>query len=63
MPEALKESVNDLLKKGVIVIGIGVETDRMGNFFKLHSSIYRQKDLINKFGALYANSSAKALET
>ena len=63
MPEALKESVNDLLKKGVIVIGIGVETDRMGNFFKLHSSIYRQKDLINMFGALYANSSAKALET
>ncbi len=63
MPLALKESVDDLLRKGVIVIGIGVETGRVGNFFQLHSSVYTQKDLINKFGSLYANASAKALET
>ncbi len=63
MPEALKRSVDDLLRKGVIVIGIGVETDRMSKYFKLHSSIYTQKDLINKLGSLYANASAKALET
>jgi nitric oxide reductase activation protein len=49
MAMALKECVDDLLKKGVIVIGIGVETDRMGNFFHLHSSIYPPKDLIKKF--------------
>jgi nitric oxide reductase activation protein len=63
MPEALKKSVDDMLRKGVIVIGIGVETDRMSKYFKMHSSIYTQKDLINKLGSLYANSSAKALET
>jgi hypothetical protein len=63
MPIALKECVDDLIKKSVIVIGIGVETDRMGNFFHLNSSIYTQKDLINKFGSVYANASAKALET
>jgi nitric oxide reductase activation protein len=63
MPLALKECVDDLLKKGVIVIGIGVETDRVGNFFQLQASVYTQKDLINKFGAVYAHASEKALET
>jgi hypothetical protein len=63
MPMALKECVDDLLKKGVIVIGIGVETDRVGNFFQLQASVYTQKDLIKKFGAVYAQASEKALET
>jgi hypothetical protein len=63
MPLVLKKSVQSLLNKGVIVIGIGVETDQMGKYFQLHSSVYTQKDLINKFGALYANASVKALET
>ena len=63
MPLALKECVENMLRRGVIVLGIGVETDRMGKFFHLHSSIYQQRDLINKFGSTYANASAKALET
>ena len=63
MPLVLKKSVESLLNKGVIVLGIGVETDQMGKYFQLHSSVYTQKDLINKFGALYANASTKALET
>ena len=63
MPIALKECVDDLIRKNVLVFGIGVETDRMGNFFHLHSSIYNQKDLIKKFGNVYAEASAKALET
>jgi hypothetical protein len=63
MPIVLKECVDDLVRKNVIVIGIGVETGRMGNFFNLHSSVYTQKDLINKFGSVYANASEKALET
>ncbi len=63
MPLVLKENVDDLLKKGVIVIGIGVETDRMGNFFRLSSSVYTPKDLVKKFGNLFADASAKALET
>jgi hypothetical protein len=63
MPIALKENVDDLLKKGVIVIGIGAETDRMDNFFRLNASVYTQKDLIKKFGNVYIEASAKALET
>ena len=63
MPIALKENVDELLKKGVLVIGIGVETDRMGNFFRLNSSVYTSKDLIKKFANVYIAASAKALET
>ena len=63
MPIALKENVDELLKKGVIVIGIGVETDRMGNFFRLNSSVYTPKDLIKRFANVYIKASAKALET
>jgi nitric oxide reductase activation protein len=63
MPAALKECVDDLIRKGVIVIGIGVETGRMSSFFHLHSSVYTQKDLVNKFGSVYANASAKGLES
>ena len=63
IPEALRECVDDLLRKGVIVLGIGVETERMGDFFQLHASVYTQKHLINKFGSVYANASEKALET
>jgi hypothetical protein len=63
MPDALKKCVDDLLRKGVIVIGIGVDTKRMDKFFNLHASVYTQKDLINKFGSIYANASAKGLET
>ena len=62
MQEALKKSVDDLVKRGVIVIGIGVETERMSSFFHLHSSVYKPKDLVKKFGSIYANASAKALE-
>jgi nitric oxide reductase activation protein len=62
MPLALKESIDTLVRKGIIVIGIGVETDRMGNFFKLSSAIYTQKDLIKKFAHLFVDASAAALE-
>ena len=63
MPIALKECVDDLIRKNVIVIGIGVETDRMSNFFHLHSSIYTPKDLVKKFASVYAHASEKALES
>jgi len=63
MPIALKENVDDLLKKGVVVIGIGVETDRMSNFFRLNSSVYTPKDLVKRFANVFIDASAKALET
>ena len=63
MTEVLKNCVADLIRKSVLVLGIGVETDRMNNYFRLHASVYSQKDLIKKFGGVYSEASAKALET
>jgi hypothetical protein len=62
MPLSLQETVDDLVKKNVLVIGIGVETDRMSNFFHLHASVYSPKDIYKRFGNVYAEASAKALE-
>ena len=62
--KALKEVILSLQKKGVIVIGIGLETDKTKDFFKLSASpIYDQKDVIKKFGKIYMMASAAALET
>lgn len=63
MPTTLMANIKDLLNKGVIVIGIGVETDRMNNFFKLNTSVYKPKDLLKKFPHVFVKASAKALET
>jgi hypothetical protein len=63
MSVALKETVDDLVRKNVIVLGVGVETERMGNFFRLHSSIHTPKDLVKKFATTYANASEKAIES
>jgi hypothetical protein len=62
MPLSLKETVDELVRKNVLVIGIGVETDRMSNFFNLHASVYSPKDIYRRFGNVYAEASAKALE-
>jgi len=63
MSEALKESIDTVQKKGVIVLGIGVETEKMGELFKMSSPVYSQKDLIKRFSRIYNDSSAMALET
>jgi Mg-chelatase subunit ChlD len=63
MPSTLMVNIAELLNKGVIVIGIGVETDRMNNFFKLSTSVYKQKDLLKKFANVFVKASEKALET
>jgi nitric oxide reductase activation protein len=60
--EELNEAINNLVKKGVIVIGVGVETDRMSVFFKLNAAVYNQKDLIKRFSRIFVNASAAALE-
>ena len=63
MSSALKECVGQVQKKGIIVIGIGVETEKMESLFRLSSPVYSQKDLIKKFSRLYTDASATALET
>jgi hypothetical protein len=63
MKKAMSDAISSLEKKGVIMIGIGVETDKMKNFFKISSTIHDQKDLIKSFARIYVSSSAAALET
>jgi len=63
MHVALSESISSLQKRGVIVIGIGLGTQRMENFFKLNSPVYDQKDLIKKFAKTYVTASTTTLET
>ncbi|HXX88361.1 MAG TPA: VWA domain-containing protein [Candidatus Acidoferrum sp.] len=61
--KAMKETIGSLEKKGVIMIGAGVETDKMKDFFKISSIIHNQKDLIKSFAKIYVSSSEAALET
>jgi len=60
--DALAESIDRLVKKDVIMIGIGVETDRMNKFFKLNAEVHNQKDLIKRFANMFVKASAAALE-
>jgi hypothetical protein len=63
MPAELAAVVTSLKKRGIIVIGVGVESERMSEFFKESCSVYDQKDLIKKFSNIYVKASATALET
>ncbi len=63
MPISLQQTVEDLIKKNVLVIGLGVETKRMSNFFKLTTSVYTQKDIVQKFPRVFVDASQNALET
>jgi len=63
MPAELSAVVTSLQKRGIIVIGVGVESERMNEFFKESCSVYDQKDLIKKFSNIYVKASATALET
>jgi nitric oxide reductase activation protein len=63
MPTKLSESIRSVEKKGVIVIGVGLETERMKNFFNISSVVNNQKDLIKKFAQTFVSASAAALES
>ena len=59
----LKEEIDKLVKKGVIVIGIGVETERMKNYFRINAAVHNQKDLIKRFAKIFVKASVAALES
>jgi hypothetical protein len=63
MPIALSETIRTMEKKGIIVIGVGLETERMKNYFRTSAAVYNQRDLIKAFAKLYVRTSAGALET
>jgi len=59
---ALSKTISALEKKGLIVIGVGLGTDRMKDFFRLNAAVYNQRELIKTFAKLYVKASAAALE-
>ena len=61
--EAVSEALTWLQQKGIAVVGIGVETEKMKTFFKISTPVYTQKDLIKRFSSIYVNASAAMLET
>ncbi len=63
MPIALSESITELERKGIMVIGVGFETNRMENFFRRNASVYDQRDLVKKFANIYVRTSENALES
>jgi hypothetical protein len=62
IPVALSESINEMERKGVLVIGVGLETDRMQNFFRRSAAVFDQRDLIKRFASLYLQTSESALD-
>jgi nitric oxide reductase activation protein len=60
---ALLESIRALEKKGIIVIGVGLETERMKEYFRYNAAVYNQRDLIKAFARIYVRASASALES
>ncbi len=62
MVDELSEALNSLKKKDIIVIGIGLESDRMENFFDISCPVYSQRDLIKEFAKIYVKASTAALE-
>ena len=54
---ALSASIDALTIKGVIVIGVGLETERMNVYIKTSCAVYNQNDLVKKFTKIYVNAS------
>jgi hypothetical protein len=60
--KALSETIDWLRKKHIIVIGVGLQSEKMKEFFKINCAVYNQRDLVKKFAKLYMQASATALE-
>lgn len=58
---ALADTVDSLTKAGIVVVGIGVKSNKMENFFRINCNIKSMKDLSRNFGPLYAAASRSAV--
>jgi hypothetical protein len=59
----LSERVDALEKKGIITIGVGLESEKIQDHFRINCTVYSQKDLIKQFSKIYLKASQAALET
>jgi len=58
---ALGETLEFLEKVGTVVIGVGVRTNRMENFFRVNCKVEDMRDLTKKFSHLFLNAGRGAV--
>jgi nitric oxide reductase activation protein len=58
---ALGETLEFLEKVGMVVIGVGVKTNRMENFFRVNCKVKDMKDLTKKFSRLFLDAGRGAV--
>jgi len=59
--ETLEENTLAYEGGGMILIGIGVDTERMGEHFRYSAGVYSQKDLINNVSRIFLRASMNEL--
>jgi uncharacterized protein YegL len=59
--EVLEEVTRTYEELGVIIIGVGVDTERMGKYFRYSTPVYSQKDLVKKVGSVFLTASMEEL--
>lgn len=59
--ESLMELTEAFEEQGLIIIGIGVDTEKMGDLFRYSTAVYSQKDLIKKVGEIFMAASMQEL--
>ncbi|MCW3980065.1 MAG: hypothetical protein NWF11_01160 [Candidatus Bathyarchaeota archaeon] len=60
--KALSDTIDSLRKKDIIVIGVGLQSEKMKEFFKINCAVYNQRDLVKNFAKIYMKASGAALE-
>ncbi len=58
---ALGETLEFLEKVGMVVIGVGVKTNRMENFFRVNCNVKDMRDLTKKFSHLFLDAGRGAV--
>jgi hypothetical protein len=59
--ESLKETNQTNEERGVVTVGIGLNTKKMEPLFKHSTAVYSQKDLIKKVGSLFIQAAQEEL--
>jgi len=59
--ESLKETNKTNEERGVVTVGIGLNTKKMEPLFKHSTAVYSQKDLIKKVGSLFIQAAQEEL--
>ncbi len=58
---ALLKTLKSLKKSGIVVIGMGIKTSRMENFFRVNCRIKDLRDMTKKFSSLFLEASRSAV--